>query len=62
MEYDEEDFKRIEQYMGEERHIKYTNGDLGSNNKSLARNNSIVSSNGRERTNSLFGLCASNSD
>ena len=62
MEYDEEDFKRIEQYMGEERHIKYTNGDLGSNNKSLPRNNSIVSKNGRERTNSLFGQYASNSD
>jgi hypothetical protein len=60
MEYDEEDFKRIEQYMGEERHIKYTNGDLSSHNKNLPKNNSI--NNGRDRTNSLFGLCASSSD
>ncbi len=28
MEYDEEDYKKMEQYIGEERHIKYTNADL----------------------------------
>jgi hypothetical protein len=26
MEYEEEDYKRIDQYIGEERHIKYFNG------------------------------------
>jgi hypothetical protein len=61
MEYDEEDYKRIEQYMGEERHIKYTNGDL-SQNKSLPRNNSITSINARERTDSCFGQNTSTSD